>query len=126
MNEPILDFNTMIELTDRELCSVIQGLRAQVAQRLYWMIAPHHPIRTWDLSDEQEVLSPMAQAYAKALMLARENPRIVSEFKEAFALSDAAWELLDQIETAGSWDEIPLHGHSPLRCELCDELSTAG
>lgn len=115
-----------LDLTPDELCALIQGLRAQICNRLYWMMSPSHPIRGMSLGDEGEVLNAMAQAYSKALMVARDSAEIVNEFKSYFMLSDDAWNMLDQIEHAKSWDDVPIHRHtSPLTCPLCEELILA-
>ncbi len=115
-----------LDLTPDELCALIQGLRAQICNRLYWMMTPKHPIRERNLGDEAETLDSMTQAYTKALLVARASPNVVEEFKSFFMLSDEAWEALDQIERAKSWSEVPMHRHtSPLTCGLCEELILA-
>ena len=115
-----------LDLTADELCALIQGLRAQICNRLYWMMTPKHPLRTRNLGDEAETLNSMTQAYTKALLVARASPNVVDEFKSFFMLSDEAWEALDGIERAQSWDDIPIHKHtSPLTCPLCEELIKA-
>lgn len=108
-----------------ELCAVVQGLRANICDRLFWMMSPEHPIRTCDLEDENKVLDHLVQAYSKAMMVAKESPQIVTEFKEYFMLSPEVWSMLDRVAKAVTWDDVPMHTHSPLTCKLCEELITA-
>jgi len=114
-----------LNLTADELCSVVQGLRASICSRLWWMMSPSHPIRTCEFDDEMKVLDDMTQAYSRAMMLAKESEAIVDEFKEYFMLSEHVWSMLDVIAKAATWDEVPVHKHSPLTCPLCEELITA-
>ena len=115
-----------LDLTPDELCALIQGLRAQICNRLYWMMTPRHPIRDRNLGDEAETLNSMTNAYTKAMLVARASANVVDEFKSFFLLSDEAWHALDQIDGAQSWEEVPMHQHkSPLTCGLCEELILA-
>lgn len=114
-----------LDLTPEELCALIQGLRGQVSNRLYWMMSPSHPIRGMNLGEEAEVLNNMAQAYSKAFMVARDSDHIVDEFKTFFMLSQRVWDMLLIVDQADSWDDVPTHKHGPLTCPLCEELILA-
>lgn len=115
-----------LDLTPDELCALVQGLRAQVCNRLYWMLTPSHPIRDTGFTDHAEVLHDMVQAYAKAMMVALNSEQVVPAFKETFTMSQKAWDTLILIDRAQSWEEVPIHKHGgPLTCPLCEELITA-
>lgn len=115
-----------VGFTPDELCAIVQGVRADLCNRLYWVLAPAHPIRAEDFDDQTKVISDMANAYTKAMMAARDSEFIVDEFKDYFVLSDRVYDLLDEIYRANDWDDIKPHFHnSPLSCELCEELITA-
>ncbi len=116
----------ILHLTPDELCSLVQGLRAQICNRVYWMMSPSHPIRAENLGDEAEVLHSMTQAYSKAMMVALNSEHVTKEFKAFFALSQDAWDMITIIDRAQSWDQIPTHKHGgPLTCPLCEELIQA-
>lgn len=115
-----------LNLTPDELCSLVQGLRAQICNRLYWIMSPSHPIRQENLGDEAEVLHSMTQAYSKAMMVALNSEHVRTEFKEYFLLSENAWDIITIIDQAQNWEEIPTHKHDgPLTCPLCEELIRA-
>ena len=109
-------------LTSGELCSTIHALRNAMGRRVFWALTPGHPFRTYPLEDVQKVLDTMAQSYAKALMLARDDPGVAPSFLESFKLHDEVWETIDLIGSAGVWDEIFTHQHRTRKCVLCDEL----
>lgn len=120
------DHYETLDLTPDELCALVQGLRAQVCNRLYWMLTPSHPIRESNLGDEADILHSMTQAYSKAMMVALNSEHIVDEFKQFFVLSQKAWDTLVVIDRADNWDQVPIHKHSgPLTCPLCEELILA-
>jgi hypothetical protein len=84
-------------------------------------------MRGGELEDEQTIINGAAQAYAKALMLARDHPQVfLPEFLKIMDLSDEAWSLIDLFTAAATWDDVPAHRHHPLSCKLCEELATAG
>lgn len=118
-------YETLV-LTPDELCSLVQGLWAQICNRMYWMLTPSHPIRETKLIDHREVLHSMTQAYSKAMMVALDSDQVAQIFKERYVLSQTAWDTLLEIDRARAWREVPVHKHnSPLTCPLCEELILA-
>ncbi len=115
-----------LDLTPDELCSLVQALRAQVCNRMYWMLTPTHPIRSTNLEDHRVVLHSMTQAYSKAMMVALNSEQVAPGFKKRFILSQQAWDHLTVIDRAETWEQVPAHKHSgPLTCPLCEELILA-
>lgn len=115
---------TIIEFEPAELVAIVDGLRAEIAKRAFWMISPSHPVRSWDLEDELALLTPMIQAYSKVMMVARDVPGMSEKFKQGFWFSQPVWDLLDKIESATSWEKVPVHGHKS--CPVCKELMEIG
>lgn len=115
---------TTIDFEPAELVAIIDGLRAEIAKRAFWMISPTHPVRSWDLEDELAILTPMIQAYSKVMMVARDVPGISDQFKQGFWFSPQVWNLLDTIESATTWKKVPVHRHKS--CDVCRELMEIG
>jgi hypothetical protein len=113
-----------LEVLPEELAGIIEALHDGVLRRIRWTCYADHDFAGWkglDIGIVQTVMSAMQNAYVKSVMTYRDaDYKNRGSFEAAFLWPDEVFEILDEIMTAQSWDEVPKHPvHDPVSCKVC-------
>lgn len=110
-------------LAPEELAGVIEALHDGILRRLRWSTYKSLEYTKWrqlELETVQIVIDGFVAAYTKAVMLYREQEFKYNKFEDQFIFGDEVWDLLADITTAKTWDEVPFHPvHAPKDCVVC-------
>ncbi len=114
-----------LTLTGSEVATLIEASMDALYKRLYWSVTIGHRWRDIDLGYAAKMIEDLQLAHTKLYLSFRELGHLHDEFDEAFTVPDDVYELIDQIEKAASWDDIPTHRHNRSLCKLCKTLTRA-
>lgn len=110
-------------LTGGEIATLIEAAHDSLYKRLKWSISLDTKWRDLPVGYASQMVKDLEQAHTKLYLAFRELGNMHDEFDEAFLIPDEVYELIDQVSSMQSWDEIETHRHAPSLCKLCKTLT---
>ncbi len=119
-----------VSYTQYEMASVIEGIHDSLFRRVRWTISPAY--EKWNSLDFKIVkasIDSLATAYGQSYMAFRqsidedEGEAIAPEYEKAFIIPDEVWDVIDQIRSCETWEEVEQHRHADSLCQACRLLS---
>lgn len=114
--------STTLELEQGHLAVLLDSLQTALFGNIARVVGPPHPIHELPFNEVRAAISLQATTLARILLAYRVAEEDLDQKEAAYGLSDAGWDLIDSIEAADGWSDLPSHRHSSSLCMLCREL----
>lgn len=118
------DHERDVSFTEYEITVTAEAVREFLLNKLYWGLfrAPVREVLAFGIY--QRIVKASLAVYGRMTMLSMPDvpEGIDREWMERASLSPKTWEVLDNIEQAMSWDDVPFHKLHRRGCGLCDDM----
>ena len=113
-----------IELSATEASLLIAAVHDALLRSVRWSIGPEGSWRSVALEEAQNYIQTFAVLHSKIWMILKDYDEPESSFEETFMIPQIVWDVVDEITTATSWDQVERHLHSPTLCRACRFIYT--